>query len=73
MNKLKPTLIFCILMDVIGYATFAIRLTKEFGVAAIPVSAFYQSGTDNKVIRFCFAKNESTLDRAVEKLLKFSS
>lgn len=48
---------------------FSIRLTKEFGVATIPVSAFYQSGLDNKVIRFCFAKNEDTLERAVEKLI----
>jgi methionine aminotransferase len=49
---------------------FCIRLTKEAGVVTIPVSAFYQEGTDNKVIRFCFAKKEDTLERAVEKLLK---
>ncbi|HEU4471577.1 MAG TPA: methionine aminotransferase [Flavisolibacter sp.] len=47
---------------------FAIRLTKEKGVATIPVSAFYLSGTDNKVLRFCFAKKESTLEAAVERL-----
>jgi len=47
---------------------FAIRLTKEFGVATIPVSAFYQDGTDNKVLRFCFAKKEETLEQAVERL-----
>lgn len=50
---------------------FCIRLTKEAGVTTIPVSAFYQSGTDNKVIRFCFGKKEDTLERAVEKLVKF--
>lgn len=50
----------------------AIRLTKEYGIATIPVSAFYQSGTDNKVLRFCFAKKEETLQKAVEKLVKFS-
>jgi len=50
---------------------FCIRLTKEAGVTTIPVSAFYQSGKDDKVIRFCFGKNESTLERAVEKLVKF--
>jgi len=49
---------------------FAIRITKEFGIATIPVSAFYQSGKDNKVIRFCFAKKESTLEQAVERLRK---
>jgi methionine aminotransferase len=49
---------------------FAIRITKEYGIATIPVSAFYQSGKDNKVIRFCFAKKESTLEQAVERLRK---
>jgi methionine aminotransferase len=48
----------------------AIRITKEYGVATIPVSAFYQSGKDDKVVRFCFAKKEETLERAVERLSK---
>jgi methionine transaminase len=48
-----------------------IRMTKEIGVAAIPVSAFYRAGTDNKVIRFCFSKKEDTLKKAVEKLRAF--
>lgn len=47
---------------------FAIRITKEYGVAAIPVSAFYTSAKDDKVVRFCFAKKEETLQRAVERL-----
>ncbi len=47
----------------------AIRLTKEYGIATIPVSAFYKNGEDNKVLRFCFAKKEETLERAVEKLV----
>lgn len=46
------------------------RLTREIGVAAIPVSAFYADGEDNKVLRFCFAKNEDTLQRAAERLCK---
>jgi methionine aminotransferase len=49
---------------------FAIRITKEFGVASIPVSAFYHNGKDDKVIRFCFAKKDETLLMAAEKLLK---
>lgn len=49
---------------------FAIRITKEYGVAVIPVSVFYKNGTDNKVIRFCFCKKNETLEAAVEKLLK---
>ena len=49
---------------------FAIRITKEFGVATIPVSVFYKTGTDNKVIRFCFSKKKETLEAAVERLVK---
>jgi methionine aminotransferase len=49
---------------------FAIRITKEYGVAVIPVSAFYTSGKDDRVVRFCFAKKEETLERAVERLRK---
>jgi methionine transaminase len=49
---------------------FAIRITKEYGVAVIPVSAFYQAGTDNQVVRFCFAKKRETLELAVERLIK---
>ncbi len=47
---------------------FAILLTQKYGVATIPVSAFYQDGTDHKVLRFCFAKKEATLETAVERL-----
>jgi methionine aminotransferase len=48
----------------------AIRLTKEIGVASIPVSAFYNMGTDHHVLRFCFAKRQETLDKAVDRLIK---
>ena len=47
---------------------FAIRITKEYGVAVIPVSVFYKNGIDNKVIRFCFCKKNETLEAAAEKL-----
>lgn len=47
---------------------FAQWLTKEYGVATIPISAFYSNGKDDKLIRFCFAKKEETLLAAVEKL-----
>lgn len=50
-------------------ADFAIRITREKGVATIPVSAFFQSGKDEKLVRFCFAKKPETLEAAVEKLL----
>lgn len=50
---------------------FAVRLTKEYKVASIPVSVFYKDRTDNKVLRFCFAKEESTLASAAERLKKF--
>lgn len=44
---------------------YAVRLTKEFGLASIPVSVFYHEKTDNNVLRFCFAKKEETLDKAI--------
>ena len=47
---------------------FAVRLVKEVGVAAIPVSSFYKTPTENKVLRFCFTKKEETLLNAVDKL-----
>jgi len=45
-------------------------LTREVGVAAIPVSAFFADGRDEQVIRFCFAKSEATLDQACERLCR---
>ena len=48
----------------------AIRLTKERGVASIPVSVFYRQPPDHKVLRFCFAKSEETLARGAEILCK---
>ncbi|MBL7738179.1 MAG: aminotransferase class I/II-fold pyridoxal phosphate-dependent enzyme [Chitinophagaceae bacterium] len=48
----------------------AIRITKEAGVATIPVSAFYHNGKDDKVLRFCFSKKRETLEAAVERLMK---
>jgi len=49
---------------------FVLRLTRDFGVAAIPTSVFYTRGTDHHVLRFCFAKRQETLDKAVERLIK---
>jgi len=43
-------------------------LTTEIGVAAIPMSAFYESPPDMRVIRFCFAKRDETLDAALQRL-----
>jgi methionine aminotransferase len=51
-------------------AAYVTRLTKEYGVATIPVSAFYKDGTDNKVLRFCFGKKDETLEKGVERLIK---
>ncbi|QQL51133.1 methionine aminotransferase [Mucilaginibacter ginkgonis] len=48
---------------------FAVRLVKEFGVASIPISAFYSRAGNESVLRFCFAKKQETLDKAVERLL----
>ncbi len=49
---------------------FAIRITKDFGVATIPCSAFYKKSKDDKVLRFCFSKKEETLEEAVSRLIK---
>jgi methionine transaminase len=48
----------------------SIRWTKEYGVASIPVSVFNQNGQDEKLIRFCFAKKDETLQKAAEILCK---
>jgi N-succinyldiaminopimelate aminotransferase len=47
---------------------FCHRLVMEHGVAAIPVSAFYAEGAVKNVVRFCFAKKDSTLDAGLERL-----
>ncbi len=55
-------------------ADFSIWLTKTHGVTVIPVSAFYQSSdapaSNHQLVRFCFAKQEATLDLAIERLAK---
>ena len=45
-------------------------LTREIGVAAIPVSAFYTQPRESGVVRFCFAKKEETLALALERLAR---
>ncbi len=52
---------------------FAQWLTKEYGVATIPVSAFYKNKKDDKLIRFCFAKKEETLNEALRRLERLSA
>lgn len=49
---------------------FAIRLTKENKIAAIPLSVFYHEKQDNKLLRFCFAKKDETIEKAAEILCK---
>ena len=51
-------------------ADFCKWLTTEIGVAAIPLSAFYGNGFDQRVVRFCFAKKDETLQLALERLAK---
>ena len=51
-------------------ADFCKWLTTEIGVAAIPLSAFYGNGFDQRVIRFCFAKKDETLHLALARLAK---
>ncbi len=51
-------------------ADFCKWLTTEIGVAAIPLSAFYGNGFDQRVVRFCFAKKDDTLQSALARLAK---
>ena len=54
----------------LGEADFCQWLTREIGVAAIPMSAFYGDGFDQRVVRFCFAKKEETLSLALDRLAR---
>jgi methionine transaminase len=54
----------------LGEADFCQWLTREIGVAAIPLSAFYGDGFDQRVVRFCFAKQDATLREAIARLKK---
>jgi methionine aminotransferase len=49
---------------------FARFLTAEIGVAAIPVSAFYAKPRESGIVRFCFAKQDATLELALERLAR---
>ena len=67
----------CVAIDKLGVAerdlpeaAFCEWLTREIGVAAIPLSAFYGNGFDQKVIRFCFAKRDETLQAALARLAR---
>ena len=54
----------------LGEADFCKWLATEIGVAAIPLSAFYGDGFDQRVVRFCFAKKDETLKLALQRLAK---
>ena len=49
---------------------FSLRAVKEAGVAAIPVSAFYEERPVTSLIRLCFAKRDATLDEGARRLAK---
>jgi methionine aminotransferase len=71
-SKFKPVKCHGTYFQLLGYENlsnendleFAIRLTKEWKIASIPISVFYLNKTDNKVLRFCFSKNEETILKA---------
>ncbi|MCO5124138.1 MAG: pyridoxal phosphate-dependent aminotransferase [Rhizobacter sp.] len=54
----------------LGEAAFCEWLTRDIGVAAIPLSAFYRDGFEQRIVRLCFAKKDETLERALERLAK---
>jgi methionine aminotransferase len=51
---------------------FAVRLTEKHQIASIPTSVFYHKAVDNKVLRFCFAKSNETLEKAAQTLCRIS-
>lgn len=53
-----------------GDFDFCVRLVKEYGVAAIPISRLYSNGQDDKLIRICFAKTDEVLIAAGQSLKK---
>jgi len=53
-----------------GDYDFAVRLTKEHKIASIPISVFYKDTYDAKMLRFCFAKTNETLEQAAAILNK---
>jgi methionine aminotransferase len=75
-TRFKPIKCYGTYFQMVSYAdisdeddmTFAKRITKEYGVASIPISPFYHKRTDNKIIRFCFAKTNELMDKASERL-----
>jgi methionine transaminase len=75
-TPLKPLLSYGSYFELYDYsavsnlpeAEFAVHLTKNFGVATIPVSAFYKTAVNNQVVRFCFSKSEQTLEQAAQRL-----
>jgi methionine aminotransferase len=77
-TKFKPLPSYGSYFQVYSYAAlsgkkekeYAIEVTKQAGVAAIPVAAFYKSEVNNQVLRFCFAKKTETLEAAAERLRK---
>ena len=77
-TKFKPLPSYGSYFQIYSYANlskasekdFAIQLTKEAGVTAIPVSAFYKDEVNNQVLRFCFSKKDETLKAAAERLQK---
>ena len=59
-------------VSTLSESDFCQWLTTDIGVTAIPMSAFYADGFDQRVVRFCFAKEEATLHAALERLQKLS-
>jgi methionine aminotransferase len=54
----------------LGEAAFCRWLTTEIGVAAIPLSVFYEAGVEQRIVRLCFAKRDETLRLALDRLAK---
>ncbi len=54
----------------LGDREFCLRAVTEAGVAAIPVSAFYEESAVTSIVRLCFAKKDTTVDAGIERLAR---
>jgi methionine aminotransferase len=57
-------------VSTLNEADFCQWLTREVGVAAIPMSAFYEGGFEQGIARLCFAKRDETLQAALQRLAR---
>jgi aminotransferase len=76
LNPLVPQGAYYVLADIVDFGypdakTAALALLRQTGVAGVPGSAFYLGSAGERLIRFCFAKEDAVLDEAIQRLNRF--